>query len=76
VSKTKKIVNMLSDDTAAPAAARTLAKAALQEGKLISDYLMERLHPDYATPETVWDKIKRTTADQERRQPEVEEFVP
>jgi hypothetical protein len=44
VSKTKKIVNMLSDDTAAPAAARTLARAALQEGKLISDYLMERLH--------------------------------
>jgi len=44
VSKTKKIVNMLSDDTAAPAAARTLAKAALQEGKLISDYLTERLH--------------------------------
>jgi hypothetical protein len=76
VSKTKKIVNMLSDDSAAPAAARTLAKAALQEGKLISDYLMERLHPDYATPETVWDKIKRTTADQERRRPEVEEFVP
>ena len=76
VSKTKKIVNMLSDDTAAPAAARTLAKAALQEGKLISDYLMERLHPDYATPVTVWDKIKRTNADQERRQPEVEEFMP
>jgi len=76
VSKTKKIVNMLSDDTAAPAAARTLAKAALQEGKLISDYLMERLHHDYATPVTVWDKIKRTNADQERRQPEVEEFVP
>jgi hypothetical protein len=39
VSKTKKIVNMLADDTAAPAAARTLAKAAEQEGKLISDYL-------------------------------------
>jgi hypothetical protein len=76
VSKTKKIVNMLSDDTAAPATARTLTKAALQEGKLISDYLMERLHPDYPTPVTVWDKIKRTNADQERRQPEVEEFVP
>ncbi len=27
MSKTKKIVNMLADDTAAPAAARTLAKA-------------------------------------------------
>ena len=76
MSKTKKIVNMLSDDTAAPAAARTLAKAALQEGKLISDYLMKRLHHDYATPVTVWDKIKRTNADQERRQPEVEEFMP
>ena len=37
MSKTKKIVNMLADDTAAPAAARTLAKAAEQEGKLISD---------------------------------------
>ena len=58
MSKTKKIVNMLSDDTAAPAAARTLAKAALQEGKLISDYLMERLHPDYPTPVTVSDRIR------------------
>jgi hypothetical protein len=34
MSKTKKIVNMLADDAAAPAAAHTLAKAALQEGKL------------------------------------------
>jgi len=36
VSKTKKIVNMLADDTSAPAAARTLAKAAEQQGKLIA----------------------------------------
>ena len=50
VSKTKKIVNMLADDTAAPAAARTLAKAAEQEGKLISDYLTERLQHDHAPP--------------------------
>ena len=60
VSRTKKIVNMLADDTAATAAARTLANAASQEGKLISDYLMERLHRDYARPVTVSDKIKST----------------
>ena len=76
MSKTKKIVNMLADDTAASAAARTLAKAALQEGKLISDYLMEQLHPDYARPVTVWDKIERTAAAQERRQAEGETFAP
>jgi hypothetical protein len=58
VSRTKKIVNMLADNTAATAAARTLANAASQEGKLISDYLMERLHRDYARPVTVSDKIK------------------
>ena len=32
VSKTKKILNMLADDTAAPAAARTLAKAQSRKG--------------------------------------------
>jgi hypothetical protein len=62
VSKTKKIVNMLADDPAAPAAARTLAKAAEQEGKLISDYLMERLQPDHPLPVTAWDKMKTATA--------------
>jgi hypothetical protein len=76
MSKTKKIVNMLADDAAAPAAAHTLAKAALQEGKLISDYLMEQLRPDYAMPVTVWDKIKRTAAAQERRHAEGEKFAP
>ena len=77
MSKTKKIVNMLADDTAAPAAARTLAKAALQEGKLISDYLMERLRPDYALPVTAWDKIKTAAAAAgERRQAEGEKFAP
>ena len=53
MSKTKKIVNMLADDTAAPAAARTLAKAAEQEGKLISDYLAEQLQHDHAPPTSV-----------------------
>jgi len=77
VSKTKKIVNMLADDTAAPAAARTLAKAAEQEGKLISDYQMERLHPDYARPVTAWDKIKTAAAAAgERRQAEAEKSSP
>ena len=64
VSKTKKIVNMLADDTSAPAAARTLAKAAEQQGKLISDYLMERLQHE-VRPAKVWDKI-RTPAGQAR----------
>ena len=51
MTKTKKIVNMLADATAAPAAARTLAKAAEQEGKLISDYLTEQLQ-HYLPPPT------------------------
>src|SRR5271166_3524008 len=77
VSKTKKIVNMLADDTAAPAAARTLAKAAEQEGKLISDYLTERLQHDHAPPTSAWDKIKAAAAEaQERRQAKDEKFVP
>ena len=77
VSKTEKIVNMLSDDTAAPAAARTLAKAAEQEGKLIAEYLMERLHVDYAQPVTAWDETKTAaTAGGERRHAEREKFVP
>jgi hypothetical protein len=76
VSRTKKIVNMLADDTAATAAARTLANAASQEGKLISDYLMERLHRDYARPVTVSDKIKSTAGAQQGRQAEREKFVP
>jgi hypothetical protein len=77
VSKTQKIVNMLADDTAAPAAARTLAKAAEQEGKLISEYLTERLNSDYARPVTPWDKTNTAaTAGGERRQAEGEGFVP
>jgi hypothetical protein len=84
VSKTQKIVNMLADDTAAPAAARTLAKAAEQEGKLIAEYLMERLHADYARPVTAWDTIKtaaaageeRRQAEGKRRQAEGKRFVP
>jgi hypothetical protein len=77
VSKTQKIVNMLADDTAAPAAARTLAKAAEQEGKLIAEYLMERLHSDYAQPIPAWDKIKTAAAGRERRrQAEGERLVP
>jgi hypothetical protein len=77
VSKTEKIVNMLADNTAAPAAARTLAKAAEQEGKLIAEYLMERLHSDYAQPVTAWDETKTAaTAGGERRQAEGERFVP
>ena len=77
VSKTEKIVNMLADNTAAPAAARTLAKAAEQEGKLIAEYLMERLHSDYAQPATAWDETKTAaTAGGERRQAEGERFVP
>ena len=68
MSKTKKIVNMLADDAAAPAAARTLAKAAEQEGKLISDYLTERLQRNHAPP---------TAAEaRERRQARDEKFVP
>ena len=50
MSKTKKIVNMLADNAAAPAAARTLAKAAEQEGKPITDYLTERLQRDDPPP--------------------------
>ncbi len=61
MSKTKKIVNMLADDTAAPAAARTLAKAAEQEGKLISDYLTERLQHDHAPPTKLGKEDKRRT---------------
>jgi len=77
VSKTKKIVNMLADDTAAPAAARTLAKAAEQEGKLISDYLTERLQYDHASPTSAWDKMKAAAAEaRERRQAKDEKFVP
>jgi len=77
VSKTKKIVNMLADDTAAPAAARTLAKAAEQEGKLISDYLTERLQRDHAPPMSAWDKMKAGAAEaRERRQAKDEKFVP
>ena len=77
MSKTQKIVNMLADDTAAPAAARTLAKAAEQEGKLIAEYLMERLHSDYAQPIPAWDKIKTAAAGREgRRQAEGERFAP
>jgi len=77
VSKTKKIVNMLADDTSAPAAARTLAKAAEQQGKLISDYLMERLQHEDVRPTKVWDKI-RTAAGQARDsgQDEREKFAP
>jgi len=77
VSKTKKIVNMLADDTAAPAAARTLAKAAEQEGKLISDYLTERLQHDHAPPTSAWNKMKAAAAEaQEWRQAKDEKFVP
>src|SRR5208283_4930457 len=73
----KKIVNMLADDTAAPAAARTLAKAAEQEGKLISDYLTERLQHDHAPPTSAWDKMKAAAAEaRERRQAKEEKFVP
>jgi hypothetical protein len=77
VSKTQKIVNMLADDIAAPAAARTLAKAAEQEGKLISDYLTERLQHDHARPACVWYEIK-TPAGQARNsgRNEREKFVP
>ena len=76
MSKTKKIVNMLADDTAAPAAARTLAKAAEQEGKLISDYLTERLQHNHAPP-TTSDKMKAADAEaRERRQAKDEKFVP
>ena len=77
MSKTEKIVNMLADDTAAPAAARTLAKAAEQEGKLIAEYLIERLHSDYAQPVTAWDNNKTAaTAGGEKRQGERKRFVP
>ena len=77
MSKTKKIVNMLADDTAAPAAARTLAKAAEQEGKLISDYLTERLQHDHAPPTSAWDKMKAAAAEaRERKQAKDEKFVP
>jgi hypothetical protein len=73
----QKIVNMLADDTAAPAAARTLAKAAEQEGKLISDYLTERLQLDHAPPMSAWDKMKAAAAEaRERRQAKDEKFVP
>jgi len=77
VSKTKKIVNSLADDTAARAAARTLAKAAEQEGKLISDYLAERLQHNHAPPTNAWDKMKAAAAEaRERRQAKDEKFVP
>ena len=60
---------MLADDTAAPAAARTLAKAAEQEGKLISDYLTERLQREHAPPMSAWDKMKAGAAEaRERRE--------
>jgi hypothetical protein len=76
VSKTKKIVNMLADDTAAPAAARTLAKAAEQEGKLISDYLTERLQGDHVRPPDVSDKIKTAGGQARDRGQDDEKFVP
>ncbi len=77
MSKTKKILNMLADDAAAPAAARTLAKAAEQEGKLISDYLKERLQHDHAPPTSPWDMMKAAAAEaRERRQAKDEKFVP
>ena len=77
MSKTKKIVNMLADDTAAPAAARTLAKAAEQEGKLISDYLTERLRHDRPPPASASDKMKRLPPSSDtRRQAKDEKFVP
>ena len=77
MSKTKKIVNMLADDTAAPAAARTLANAAVQEGKLISDYLTEQLQHDQAPPTSAWEKMKTAAAEaRERRQAKDEKFVP
>ena len=82
MSKTKKIVNMLADDAAAPAAARTLAKAAEREGKLISDYLTERLQHDrlqhdQARWANVWDKTTNTTAEaRERTREKDEKFVP
>ena len=69
MSKTKKIVNMLADDMAAPAAARTLAKAAESEGKLISDYLTERLQHDRAPLPSAREKTKAYAAEtRERRQ--------
>jgi Trp operon repressor len=77
VSKTKKIVNMLADDTAAPAAARTLAKAAEQEGKLISDYLTERLQHDRAPPTSALNEMKAAATEAwERRPAKNEKFVP
>jgi hypothetical protein len=77
VNKTKKIVNMLADDTAAPAAASTLAKAAEQEGKLISDYLTERLQHNDAPPTSAGDKMKAAPAEaRDRRQARNETFVP
>jgi hypothetical protein len=54
-----------------------LAKAAEQEGKLVSEYLKERLHSDDAQPVTAWEKTKTAaTAGGEGRQAEREEFVP
>lgn len=77
MSKTKKIVNMLADDLAAPAAARSLARAAEQEGKLISDYLTERLQYDHAPTTSTWDKMKATAAEaRERTQAKDEKFMP
>ena len=77
MSKTKKIVNMLADGAAAPAAARTLAKAAEQEGKLISDDLMERLQRDPPLPVTAWDKMKTAAAPaREAGRAEGEKFAP
>ena len=68
---------MLADDTAAPAAARTLAKAAEQEGKGISDYLTERLQHNHAPPTSAWDKMKAApTEARERRRARNEKLVP
>ncbi len=86
MSKTKKIVNMLADDAAAPAAARTLAKAAEQEGKLIADYLTERLQRDDPPPTDAIDRMKaaagearkgqRANEARKSRQERNEKFVP
>ena len=83
MSRTKKIVNMLADDTAAPAAARTLARAAAQEGKLISDYLTERLQQhdelqhDQTREANVWGKAKTAAAEsRETTREKDEKFVP
>ena len=86
MNKTKKIVNMLSDDAAAPVAARALAKAAEQAGKLISDYLTERLQRDRPPPTGAFDKMKAAPTEARKgqqanearksRQGRDEQFVP